>query len=347
MMSTNPLISIIIPVYNCAKTIRSSVKSVLDNTFRDVEIILVDDGSTDESFSVCNQIRSNYPTKIRLIRLSNNKGVSFARNKGISIARGDYLFFLDADDCLENNCLITLLRSAENFNVDVVMSGFTKDSTRCEVIRYVNEEHIICDDQKEIICAAMLGNRNSIFLNYEMLGAPWGKLFSKHLINISSKFPEDLTLQEDLIFNLSYLLRADCTVMVIPDSLYRYKIQNNSINYKLKTTEGELYRRIMYLDNLLDCAKSSLLRDAFVKKITNDIFSILYYKTESKELKTCIKNLTKSINDAKNYKQLLKFDLTHLKNVVPILIANEHRYITQIIIMLLMICKKLDIRAVK
>ena len=112
-------ISVIIPCYNHEKYIHETIESVLSQTFDDYEIIIVNDGSTDNSLSIINSYAKKYPHKIRVID-QKNKGVVIARNNAISLAKADLIFPLDADDTIEPNCLHTLYENIKNGDFDVV-----------------------------------------------------------------------------------------------------------------------------------------------------------------------------------------------------------------------------------
>lgn len=121
---TGKLVSIIIPVYNCEKYIGKCLESVLGQTYKNVEIIVIDDGSTDQSLEVINrtvQAKSN----VKVIH-QENQGVSEARNRGIESAAGDYVTFLDGDDYLGESYIESLMKAAEQNNADLVICGYRK-----------------------------------------------------------------------------------------------------------------------------------------------------------------------------------------------------------------------------
>ena len=100
---SNPVISIIVPVYNVEKYLDNCLKSILNQSFKDFEVILVNDGSKDKSGEICN-IYSQKDSRIKVFNMENS-GAGKARNKGLDLAQGKYIFFVDADDWLENNAL--------------------------------------------------------------------------------------------------------------------------------------------------------------------------------------------------------------------------------------------------
>ena len=115
-------ISVIIPVYNVEKFIEQSIKSVLNQTYKNLEIILVDDGSTDSSGSICDEY-SKKDKRIKVIH-QDNKGLSGARNSGLDIATGKYIMFLDSDDYFENNSCEILYSEIEKKQADYVIGNY-------------------------------------------------------------------------------------------------------------------------------------------------------------------------------------------------------------------------------
>lgn len=119
-MSIEPKISIIIPVYNTEVHIKEAIESVINQDFEDFELILVDDGSTDNSLKICNTYQHHH--NIKIIEQSNS-GVSIARNNGLKIACGKYIFFMDADDTIAPDFLSTTYKVAESKSSDIVVIG--------------------------------------------------------------------------------------------------------------------------------------------------------------------------------------------------------------------------------
>ena len=117
----SPAISVIIPVYNCEKYLTQCIESVLNQTFQDFELILVDDGSHDSSPDICDNFRQK-DERIQVIHKPNG-GVSSARNEGIKVARGEYITFVDSDDYIEEEMMEYLYGQAQEHLADIVVSG--------------------------------------------------------------------------------------------------------------------------------------------------------------------------------------------------------------------------------
>ena len=186
------MISIIVPVYNNSLFLDECVKSVLSQTYYDWELILVDDGSTDDSGEICDSWTMK-DDRIRTIHQI-NAGVSAARNRGILESKGDHLMFLDSDDSFyESSCLLKLLQRLQETKADCVVFGFKQASGSIwappfEKV-YSNRQQFLLDF--------------SFWLQTELLSSSVNKLYKKKLLN--QIFPEDMSYGEDLVFSLNYL----------------------------------------------------------------------------------------------------------------------------------------------
>lgn len=189
-----PEISVIIPVYNKCKYIEASLRSVLEQSFRDLEVIAVNDGSTDESLAVLNQM-AEADQRVRVIDIPNG-GVSHARNVGLSHARGQWIQFLDADDLLEPEFFSKVMDFLKENPVDILFSGFTMVDPNMNPIKEIAlpEEGFIDQEQ---LCHS--------FIQYQYENGFFGfisnKLFRYSLLEKSgAQFPVGTTLAEDLDF---------------------------------------------------------------------------------------------------------------------------------------------------
>lgn len=211
-----PLISIIVPVYNAEKVLYHCIDSILSQTFSDFELILVDDGSNDNSGKICDEY-SEKDNRIQVIHKANG-GVSTARNAGIEVAQGEYICFVDSDDYLENDYL-SRLYSGYDDDVDLVLCGYYEISEGKE-----NSTVVFSDSDEDII------KRNDVLLLFQkvMISAPWCKLFKMKIVSENSIiFPADMSLGEDIIFNFTYLNYVN-KIKVINKPLYNYISDNNS-----------------------------------------------------------------------------------------------------------------------
>ena len=205
-------ISIIVPVYNVEKYLVQCIDSILMQSFRDFELILIDDGSTDTSGLICDEY-ARKDSRIRVFH-KNNGGVSSARNIGLINAKGDWILFLDADDWLENNALSTIINNTNNevnliqFNVYVINGSNKRLHNNGDGQRFFQSLD-----------------------SYYRYSRPelWNYCFKCEIISkLNLKFNENLNYAEDQVFVYTYLNYSDIKVKYITAALYNYRINNTS-----------------------------------------------------------------------------------------------------------------------
>ncbi len=219
-MKISPLISIIVPVYNARQYLAQCVQSIQEQTYSNIEIILIDDGSTDDSGAMCDQFASS-DARIKVIH-SPNKGVSSARNIGLELALGEFITFVDSDDTVEKDFVDTLYSAFEP-NIDMTICQFNYYAkngkiTSCRTIPYDG----MVLDRKESIKEALHGRFYA--------GHSCNKMFRKSLIG-DLRFREDIAIYEDLLFVEEYLLKAN-SVKLCARSLYNYFYREDSAMHK-------------------------------------------------------------------------------------------------------------------
>lgn len=193
------MISVIIPAYNAARTIRRCIQSVLDQTYTEWEMIIVDDGSKDNTLDIC---QSYDDSRIRVLHKENG-GVSSARNHGLKFAQGDYIAFIDSDDFIEADYLEHL---SQGWGYDIVISGFCYENTPES-----SSFHLKLANREAV------GRELSKLINADQLCYPWGRLFKRSIIETYHiRFDEAMRFAEDNVFNWEYLchinsLRIDTT----------------------------------------------------------------------------------------------------------------------------------------
>jgi len=213
------IVSIIVPVYNAEKTLRRCVESVLNQTFRDYELILVDDGSTDGSGSICDEYAGE---RVKVFHIENS-GVSRCRNLAVDKACGKYLQFLDSDDWLAADATENFVRSITESDCDMVITDFyrvVKD--RCAQKGDIPEAG--CIDIKKYAEYLMEKPANFYY------GVVWNKFFKKSLIDkFQLRMDEEINWCEDFIFNLQYLSHAK-NVCILHAPLYYYEKTKRSLS---------------------------------------------------------------------------------------------------------------------
>lgn len=214
-MSDNrePLISVIIAIYNPGKYLKACLDSIVNQTYENLEIILVDDGSTDNSLAVCKEYAEK-DSRI-IVHHKENSGVSATRNQGIRLAHGDYFSFIDSDDILETDAYEYLINCIKKHNVDAV-----------------NYEHYITYKDREIThklpeeCYGLFDRKQSIALLVNNVMFAWNKLFSKDIIK-NVWFDEEIYRGEDSLFAIQAFDKAT-NVWFDSRPLYHYLQSENS-----------------------------------------------------------------------------------------------------------------------
>lgn len=226
------LVSIVVPVYNSEKYLNECMQSLLIQTYHNIEIIVINDGSTDGS----GVIIADYCKKdCRVICIDKrNEGVSAARNAGISRARGTYVMFVDADDWLAGNCIEQAVVYLEKHNLDMVLGGTVKvyRNRRETCVANTSKDILIYEDgmtecTKRILSNGKVGNSP---LNSCFTSGPVCKLFKKDVIG-TTRFHNDLVIGEDTVFNLDILKKVH-RIGVIPEIWYYYRMHEESVTKK-------------------------------------------------------------------------------------------------------------------
>ena len=206
--------SVIIPVYNSEKTIGRCIESLLNQSYNDYEIIVVNDGSTDKSQSVINSYNSPH---IRYYSKSNG-GVSSARNYGLSVACGEIICFIDSDDYVADNYFSALAKSF--VGADAVFFSYKRvEPNQSKTVYHVPS---LSTDYYENLLR---------LTNADALGYTWVKAIKKSLI-IGNKFNEHISLYEDELFTLA-VLSNPCSISVIDEPLYNYVITSDSLSFRV------------------------------------------------------------------------------------------------------------------
>jgi glycosyltransferase involved in cell wall biosynthesis len=210
-------ISVIVPIYNTEKFLNRCIESIINQTYKNVEIILVDDGSTDSCPEICDRY-AKIDSRIKVIH-KKNEGVAVARNSGLDIATGDYIGFVDSDDFINPNMYEKMLIVAIDEGADIVQCGYTNTETTGNITRKIElKEEIIVGRYNSSYHYAKGENTTNFVCN---------KLFSKHIFD-NIRFPKTI-VSEDFVVNVKAYYKCKKTV-VISDTLYNYVINENSVS---------------------------------------------------------------------------------------------------------------------
>ncbi len=219
-----PEISIIMPVYKTEKYLEKSIRTALDQTYRDFELILVNDCSPDNCGGICDKY-AQMDSRVKVIHLEKNGGVSNARNTAMKTARGKYLCFFDSDDYFDNNLLEILMKSMTENPAQVVIFGLLEE--------FLNRDGEIVRTRKNAPENKVLKNKKELreeLLRLEtkdLYGYPCNKMYDlEYLRRTKAKFPQ-MKFNEDVIFNIDFFMDAETcnTLSVAP---YHYVKHNKS-----------------------------------------------------------------------------------------------------------------------
>lgn len=246
------MISIIIPVYNAGEFLRETVWSVLEQDYKAIELILVNDGSKDDSLSICNELKASDD---RIIVIDQpNAGVSTARNNGLKAAKGEYVLFIDADDLLEKDMVSTLYNKAIETSADIVSCGAALIKDGVVIKEEFGTNKLYTYDNEEALKFFLIGNKVNIGV--------WTKLFKKSLID-DLEFRKNIRINEDKLFIFEALMKANKYV-VYDVSKYKYIQRNSSAT---RTFDSRWFDTIDVADLMFDTIKSKKGSLEFFAKI--------------------------------------------------------------------------------
>lgn len=218
-------ISIIVPVYNAEKTISKCIESILNNAYSDFEIILVDDGSSDNSMKILESYREKYPGKIRIFN-QENQGVAKTRNKGIGYADSKYIMFVDHDDSVASDYLEKFVTEIEKKNLDVVIGGYRRTA-----------------DEKTLYEMRL---KDVLWSRY-MIMAPWSKIYKRDFLLANKIEFLDNNIGEDVYFNLQVINLTD-KISLLDYCGYNWFYNERSVsNTSQKALKSDIH--VMFLLN--------------------------------------------------------------------------------------------------
>ncbi len=235
-MEQTQLVSVIVPLYNAEKYIEETMESILNQTYKNIEIVIVDDGSKDQSSSIVKNFKKKYPEQIKYIS-QENQGVSVARNTGIENANGEYISFLDSDDLWHSTKIEKQIESMHKNNMNACYCGF---------MNFYEET----GEKVENTTNFVKGNMTKAFLTHQVFAQTSTWIFKKSIVmNHNIRFTPGCSWGEDLEF--LFKLMSVTNVCYVDEYLTYYRIlsggslSSNYKDYELKTTkELEVFNRM-------------------------------------------------------------------------------------------------------
>lgn len=246
-------VSIIVPIYNAENYIIKTVESIKKQTYKNIQIILVNDGSTDCTDVICQKLAQD-DTRINYV-YQKNQGVSTARNLGLKMAKGEYVCFVDADDIMREDMVEKLLLTAIKKDKDICMCNYVEIKNNADYERKITQKDVMTRDE------ALRG----LCIKQDINMAIWNKIFSRKCIS-NIFFEEKRKVNEDRFFLFQSLLKSN-GVAIVAEPLYSYVVRENS------ATTSSFDPR--WFDRLY-----------FAKKIENEIMN--YDKTLKEEAQYCV-----------------------------------------------------------
>lgn len=275
-----PLITVVVAVYNIEEYLHRCVESILNQTYQNLEIILVDDGSTDRSGKICDEFC--YDSRIKVIHKS-NAGLGMARNSGIKTMRGEYVTFVDGDDYLEDYMIERLYHDLAEANGDTAIGGFVRVSRNKKIVvpNPLRGKALSQPDIIHKILVPMLGYAKSDDNHLEM--SVWKSLFSSQIIRDCGIFfhSEREFISEDIIFDFDYYPHARRVVMSGCNGYY-YCDNSGSLTTSYRADRFQMQKKL-YLE-LVERTKRMKIYHESSQRLMSTLVSIARYSIKLEQL---------------------------------------------------------------
>ena len=253
-------LSIIMPVYNVAEYVEKSVTSVLQQTYRNIELVLIDDGSTDGSSEICQRLAES-DSRIHLICKA-NQGVSVARNDGLSVATGEYITFADSDDWVEIDTYEKMMEYLQQTNADICVMGFTPEGND-GFVSFLQKEVKQVLSQHDAI--------NNLIEGKVYTWSIWDKIYRRELLS-DIAFYKDIANGEDLLFNWQAFRKA-YKVAYIPLHGYHYVQRMSSMTNTFSVKKMTVMKAFDII--IADCKNESYLLRIIKEKYISTLIGLI------------------------------------------------------------------------
>lgn len=245
-------LSIIVPVYNCIDFLPGVADAARALQGDDWELLLVDDGSSDGSGTLCDKIAAENP-RIRVLHKENG-GVSSARNVGLDVAKGEFIGFWDADDSVKPHMYRRLIESAQRHGSGMVMGGYKKVDTTSKTLVVIPFPEVMSEAEqiRKVLFSMAFWNAYWEGENLpSVYGSVWPNLYRRDVIETHRiRFPEGIAIGEDLLFNIVYLSHMT-KISVVNEPLYEYNVANASATRKQNKALWQRYCALLKREELL------------------------------------------------------------------------------------------------
>ncbi len=280
------MISVVVPCYNAKRVLPKCVDSLLNQSFRDLEIILVNDGASDGTLD-CIKSYSKKDSRITYVNLEINQGPGKARFAGIMHAKGDYIAFVDADDWLPEDSIETLYTKARHTGSDIVEGRMTRVLGRSGLIKRTGK-----NTYKEISVPELFDDYFISFFGYNKLSVNlWGKLYKRSLFSFPEVVPSDFRMGEDLILNMQLFphVKKYC---VIPDIVYYYRVGGMTSHYNkhlYPDLKAQYYLKLETIDKYEYYKATDFTKVEMCHVFRSQIKQMLMYRQPKKDIVSFIR----------------------------------------------------------
>lgn len=318
-MNNTYLVSIIVPVYNVELYLEKCIESILSQTYRNIEVILVNDESTDSSKEIC-ELYAQRDSRIILINKSNG-GLSETRNFGMNKAQGKYIMFIDSDDWIDSDCVQKcIIEFEKDSSLDIVFFPYVKEykEKKIEVKLFDEEEkYFTQEDTRNILLKKLFGPIKPINpLSIDNISTAWGKLYRKTLVEDIQFTDTKIIGVEDSYYNIQVFYRARACKYV-SHIFYHYRKTNAISLTKNYNLEKAYLRENMYAikkEFITDKSLDKKFEDALNNRVIVNLFSIIYaFVCSNISYKTKLAYCQQVLNREIYKKAFEQFDLNDLE----------------------------------
>ncbi|OSY88152.1 hypothetical protein WH52_09050 [Tenacibaculum holothuriorum] len=309
------MVSIIMPVYNVEKYIAKSVQSVLDQTFVDFELLVINDGTKDASIDVLKKFNDQ---RIKVFHKKNG-GLSDARNYGMERAKGEYIYFMDSDDWVEPNILEVCLNKMTLYHSDFLIFGYflDKEDTNGKVRSSVVKKHFEIEYSRERVDLKI--DRNTL----NLMGYAWNKFYKASFLKSNKlKFEKGVSLVEDILFN-TQVYNLSKNILFIEEPLYHYidrptvslikTFHKNSFELKIKKANAVL--NFLELWKIDDSQKKNIMSDLILNSVRYCAHNLFSFKNDLNLIEK-YKYLKMMVNDDKVQEYVSSYKPTSISDKV-------------------------------
>lgn len=312
-------VSIILPVYNVEKYIDRCLKSLVNQTMKEIEILIINDGTLDNSMEICEKY-AKIDQRIKIYN-KDNEGLGLTRNYGLKRASGEYICFVDSDDYVTDDMCELLYATAKKYEADIVYGGIYRDNNEGKILKKPSTNSTkIWKGQDEIknllldFIATKPKEKKDTIMEVSVWKAVFKKsIFDKYGINFVS---EREFISEDVIFDIDFFLKSQC-IVAIPDCVYFYCVNQNSLSKRFRPDRFRkvkiLYEEIKNrLKKDIDKKELELRTDKFlIARARSNCRTILKHKKIIGTEETN-KALDEILNDSDLQKILKRYPITQL-----------------------------------